>query len=93
MLREFSHLVTGNFQPLRDTLANHNKIPALSSGEMYADTTALSGKGLTNFLKIASSLSLEKATSEYITIPPLLEADLMWVDFHFLFFLELVLLI
>jgi len=81
----FSHLVTGNFQPLQDTLANHNKISSLSSGETYADTTALSGKGLTNFLKIASSLSLQKATTEYITIPPLSESDLMWVDFHFLF--------
>ena len=81
----FSHLVTGNFQPLQDTLANHNKVPSLSNGETYADTTSLSGKGLTNFLKIASSLSLQKATTEYITIPPLLEPDLMWVDFHFLF--------
>ena len=41
----------------------------------YADTTALSGKGLTNFLKIASGLSLEKATTEYITIPPLSESE------------------
>lgn len=81
----FSHLVTGNFQPLLDTLANHNEISSLSSGETYADTTDLSGKGLTNFLKIASSLSLEKASTDYVTIPPLLESDLMWVDFHFLF--------
>ena len=78
----YSYLVTGNSPPLLDSLANHNKIPSLSNGQTYADTTALSGKGLTNFLKIASNLSLQKATTEYITIPPI---DSMWVDFHFLF--------
>ena len=77
----YSTLVTGNSPPLLDSLAKHNTVTSLSSGEAYTDTTNLSGLGLTSFLKLATNFSLAPATTDFVTIPP----GSLWVDFHFLF--------
>ena len=37
---------------LIDTLAGHDQISTISNGQAYADTTDLSGKGLTSYLKL-----------------------------------------
>ncbi len=65
----YSYMVAGDVNPLSDTLANHNEIPILSYGQIYADTTNLSGKGLTNNLNLATNFALVQAT-DYVTIPP-----------------------
>ena len=77
----YSHMVTGNSALfLSDTLANHGNMPTLSNGETYADTTDLSGKGLTSFLKLATNMSLTPAY-DYVTIPP----GSLYVDFKLAF--------
>ncbi|MBT5759867.1 MAG: hypothetical protein HOI55_09455 [Candidatus Marinimicrobia bacterium] len=77
----FSNMATGN-NPLllTDTLANHNTMPTISSGETYADTTNLSGLGLTSFLNMATNMSLTPATG-VVTIP----AGSLYVDFQLTF--------
>ena len=77
----YSRMVAGFSEPLSDTLANHNQIPSISQGVTYADTTDLSGKGLTSFLKIATSMSLSSASTDYVTIPP----GSLYVDFNITF--------
>ena len=77
----YSTLVSGNSPPLLDSLAKHNTVTSLSSGQTYTDTTNLSGLGLTSFLKLATNFSLAPATTDFVTIPP----GSLWVDFHFLF--------
>ena len=64
----YSYMVTGNAYPLNDTLANHSQMPTISNGQTYADTTNLSGLGLTSFLNMATSMSLAAATEDYVTI-------------------------
>ena len=77
----YSRMVAGSSDPLSDTLANHNQVPSISQGVTYADTTDLSGKGLTNFLKMATSMSLSSASTDYVTIPP----GSLYVDFNITF--------
>ena len=77
----YSRMVAGSSEPLSDTLANHNQIPSISQGVTYADTTDLSGKGLTSFLKMATSMSLSSASTDYVTIPP----GSLYVDFNITF--------
>ena len=68
-LSVYSQMVTGDIPAfLTDTLANHNVTPTLQYGETYSDTTNLSGKGLTNYLKLATNMSLAPAT-DFVTIP------------------------
>ena len=76
----YSYMITGNTAPLNDTLANHSTMPTISSGQTYADTTNLSGLGLTSFLNMATSMSLTPA-SDYVTIPP----GSLYVDFQLAF--------
>ncbi|HIA93684.1 MAG TPA: hypothetical protein EYO16_00210 [Candidatus Marinimicrobia bacterium] len=76
----YSFMVTGNSAPLGDTLANHSSMPTISSGQTYADTTNLSGLGLTGFLNIATNMSLTPAY-DYVTIPP----GSLYVDFKLAF--------
>jgi hypothetical protein len=66
----YSRIVAGSSDLLSDTLANHNQIPSISQGVTYEETTDLSGKGLTSFLKIATNMSLSSASTDYVTIPP-----------------------
>jgi hypothetical protein len=77
----YSRMVAGSSEPLSDTLANHNQIPSISQGVTYADTTDLSGKGLTSFLKMATNMSLSSALTDYVTIPP----GSLYVDFNITF--------
>ncbi len=77
----YSRMVAGSTEPLSDTLANHNQIPSISQGVTYADTTDLSGKGLTSFLKMATNMSLNSALTDYVTIPP----GSLYVDFNITF--------
>jgi len=77
----YSRMVAGSTEPLSDTLANHNQIPSISQGVTYADTTDLSGKGLTGFLKMATNMSLNSALTDYVTIPP----GSLYVDFNITF--------
>jgi len=77
----YSRMVAGSSEPLSDTLANHNQIPSISQGVTYADTTDLSGKGLTSFLKMATNMSLSSASTDYVTIPP----GSLYVDFNITF--------
>ena len=77
----YSRMVGGSTEPLSDILANHNQIPSISQGVTYADTTDLSGKGLTNFLKMATNMSLSSASTDYVTIPP----GSLYVDFNITF--------
>ena len=77
----YSRMVAGSSEPLSDTLANHNQIPSISQGVTYADTTDLSGKGLTSFLKMATNMSLNSALTDYVTIPP----GSLYVDFNITF--------
>ena len=77
----YSRMVAGSTEPLSDTLANHNEIPSISQGVTYADTTDLSGKGLTGFLKMATNMSLNSALTDYVTIPP----GSLYVDFNITF--------
>ena len=77
----YSRMVAGSTEPLSDTLANHNQIPSISQGVTYADTTDLSGKGLTSFLKMATNMSLSSASTDYVTIPP----GSLYVDFNITF--------
>ena len=77
----YSRMVAGSSEPLSDTLANHNQIPSISQGVTYADTTDLSGKGLTSFLKMATNMSLSSASADYVTIPP----GSLYVDFNITF--------
>ena len=77
----YSRMVSGTSEPLSDTLANHNQIPSISQGVTYADTTDLSGKGLTSFLKMATNMSLSSASTDYVTIPP----GSLYVDFNITF--------
>ena len=76
----YSYMVTGNTNPLSDTLANHNNMGTVSSGTTYADTTDLSGKGLTGYLNLATNMSLASAT-DYVTIP----TGSLYVDFKLAF--------
>jgi len=77
----YSRMVAGSSEPLSDTLANHNQVPSISQGVTYADTTDLSGKGLTSFLKMATNMSLSSAPTDYVTIPP----GSLYVDFNITF--------
>ena len=77
----YSRMVAGSSEPLSDTLANHNQIPSISQGVTYADTTDLSGKGLTSFIKMATNMSLSSALTDYVTIPP----GSLYVDFNITF--------
>ena len=77
----YSRMVAGSSEPLSDTLANHDQIPSISQGVTYADTTDLSGKGLTSFLKMATNMSLSSASTDYVTIPP----GSLYVDFNITF--------
>ncbi len=77
----FSYMVTGNAYPLNDTLANHSQMPTISNGQTYADTTNLSGLGLTSFLNMATSMSLAAETEDYVSIPP----GSLYVDFSITF--------
>ena len=77
----YSRMVAGSTEPLSDILANHNQIPSISQGVTYADTTDLSGKGLTSFLKMATNMSLSSASTDYVTIPP----GSLYVDFNITF--------
>ena len=77
----YSRMVAGSSEPLSDTLANHNQIPSISQGVTYADTTDLSGKGLTSFLKMATNMSLSSALTDYVTILP----GSLYVDFNITF--------
>ena len=80
-LNVYSEMVTGNIAAiLTDTLANHDLIPVLTYGQTYADTTDLSGKGLTNYLKLATQMSLASAT-DFVTIPP----GSLYIDFKLQF--------
>ena len=73
----YSRMVAGNSNLiLTDTLANHSEMPTISTGQTYADTTDLSGKGLISYLKLATNMSLEPA-SDIVTIPP----GSLYVDF------------
>jgi len=65
----YSDMMAGNSLPLSDTLAYHHQMPSLSNGETYADTTNLSGKGLVNFLKLNTNLSIVPG-DDYVTILP-----------------------
>ena len=77
----YSHMVTGNSNLfLSDTLANHGDMPTISNGQTYADTTDISGKGLTSFLKLATNMSLTPA-NDYVTISP----GSLYVDFKLAF--------
>ena len=74
-------MVAGNSNLiLTDTLANHSEMPTISTGQTYADTTDLSGKGLISYLKLATNMSLEPA-SDIVTIPP----GSLYVDFKLTF--------
>ena len=80
-LSVYSQMVTGDIPAfLTDTLANHNLMPTLQYGETYSDTTNLSGKGLTNYLKLATNMSLAPAT-DFVTIPP----GSLYIDFNLKF--------
>jgi len=72
----YSHIITGNEDPLTDTLANHNTLPIISAGQTYRDTTNLSGKGLTGFLGMATNFGLAEAT-DIVSIQP----GSLYVDF------------
>ena len=66
----YSYIVAGSensvFEPLTDTLASHNSKPNLPSDSSYVETTDLSGKGLTKFLKMATNFSLAAAHPDSI---------------------------
>ena len=76
----YSFMITGDNIPLIDTLANHSTMPTISSGQTYADTTNLSGKGLTSFLNMATNMSLTPAYG-IVTLPP----GSLYVDFKLTF--------
>jgi hypothetical protein len=68
----YSYMVAGAensvFESLTDTLANHNSKPILPRDSSYTETTNLSGKGLTQFLKIATNFSLAFAHPDSILL-------------------------
>ena len=77
----YSNMIAGNSNLfLNDTLANHSTMPTISNGQTYADTTDLSGKGLTSYLKLATNMALTPAY-DYVTIPP----GSLYVDFKMTF--------
>ena len=77
----YSNMIAGNSNLfLNDTLADHSTMPTISNGQTYADTTDLSGKGLTSYLKLATNMALTPAY-DYVTIPP----GSLYVDFKMTF--------
>ena len=82
----YSYMATGAedpaFQPLTDTLANHNSKPTLMRDSSYTETTNLSGKGLTKYLKMATNFSLEAAHPDSIIK---IEPGSLFVDFGLTF--------
>ena len=77
----YSNMIAGNSNLfLNDTLADHSTMPTISNGQTYADTTDLSGKGLTSFLKLATNMALTPAY-DYVTIP----LGSLYVDFKLTF--------
>ena len=77
----YSNMIAGNSNLfLNDTLADHSTMPTISNGQTYADTTDLSGKGLTSYLKLATNMALTPAY-DYVTIPP----GSLYVDFKLTF--------
>ena len=77
----YSNMIAGNSSLfLNDTLADHSTMPSISDGEVYADTTNLSGKGLTSYLKLSTNMGLTPAF-DYVTIPP----GSLYVDFKMTF--------
>ena len=77
----YSNMIAGNSNLfLYDTLADHSTMPTISNGQTYADTTDLSGKGLTSFLKLSTNMALTPAY-DYVTIPP----GSLYVDFKMTF--------
>ena len=82
----YSYMATGaedpDFQPLTDTLANHNSKPTLLSDSSYTETTNLSGKGLTKYLKMATNFSLAAAHPDSIIK---IDPGSLFVDFGLTF--------
>ncbi|MEL1233538.1 MAG: hypothetical protein VW667_06485, partial [Candidatus Neomarinimicrobiota bacterium] len=77
----YSNMIAGNSNLfLNDTLADHSTMPTIANGQTYADTTNLSGKGLTSYLKLGTNMSITPA-SDYVTIPP----GSLYVDFKLTF--------
>ena len=77
----YSYMVTGNSNIfLSDTLADHDSLSTLQSGQTYSHNTNLSGKGLVNYLKLATNMSLAPADN-YVTIEP----GSLYVDFEIAF--------
>ena len=86
----YSYMVTGNADPLTDTLANHSNMPTVAPGTTYEESTSLSGKGLTNYLNLntnfalGSAPELESEGDTIVTIPP----GSLYVDFTIKFRIE-----
>ena len=77
-----SYIVTDNQYPLNDSLANHNSDLGLSSGQTYEKETALSGKGLTSFLKLFTDMALMEAPANSIVQ---IQPGSLYVDFEMVF--------
>ena len=77
-----SYIVTDNQYPINDSLANHNSDLGLSSGQTYEKETALSGKGLTSFLKLFTDMALMEAPANSIVQ---IQPGSLYVDFEMIF--------
>ena len=63
-------------------VSNHNSDLGLSSGQTYEKETALSGKGLTSFLKLFTDMALMEAPANSIVQ---IQPGSLYVDFEMVF--------